>query len=67
MREETLRGQGACGPDPEPIIEKLRESAAAGLDHVHVHQVGPDQDGFIRFWDREVRPRLVAPKSERPS
>jgi coenzyme F420-dependent glucose-6-phosphate dehydrogenase len=58
VREEDLAAKVPCGPDPEPIIEKLRESAAAGLDHVHVHQVGPDQDGFIRFWDREVRPKL---------
>ena len=58
VREEDLAAKVPCGPDPEPIIEKLRESEAAGLDHVHVHQVGPDQDGFIRFWDREVRPKL---------
>ena len=26
--------------------------------HVYVHQVGPDQEGFFRFYQREVLPRL---------
>ena len=37
----------------------LGKPAGAGiLDHVHLHQIGPDQDGFFEFWDRELRPKL---------
>ena len=36
----------------------LQEFIDAGYDHVYVHQVGPDQDGFIDFYGREVLPRL---------
>jgi G6PDH family F420-dependent oxidoreductase len=32
--------------------------ADAGFDHVHVHQVGADQETFFRFYEREVLPRL---------
>ena len=28
--------------------------------HRHFHQIGPDQDGFFRFWERELRPVLEA-------
>lgn len=32
--------------------------AAAGYDHVFIHQVGPDQEGFLSFAERELLPRL---------
>ena len=47
-----------CGPDPEPVLEQVREWERAGFDHIAFHQVGPDQDGFFRFWEKELRPRL---------
>jgi hypothetical protein len=28
------------------------------LDMLEVHQVGPDQEGFFRFWERELVPAL---------
>ncbi|MEX2226506.1 MAG: TIGR03557 family F420-dependent LLM class oxidoreductase [Dehalococcoidia bacterium] len=47
-----------CGPDPQKHIEQIRKYANAGFDHVYVHQVGPDQQGFIDFYQREVVPQL---------
>ena len=47
-----------CGPDPQRHIEKIREYADAGFDHVYVHQIGPDQQGFIEFYRREIMPQL---------
>jgi G6PDH family F420-dependent oxidoreductase len=47
-----------CGPDPDPVVRAVLRFAAAGFTRVYVHQVGPDQAGFFRFWDREVRPLL---------
>ena len=43
-----------CGPDPERHRRAIQEFADAGFDHVYVHQVGKDQDGFIRFYEREL-------------
>jgi G6PDH family F420-dependent oxidoreductase len=48
-----------CGPDPEPVVELVRSWEQAGFDRIALHQVGPDQDGFFRFWEQEVRPRLA--------
>ena len=44
------------GPDPAPYREKINEYLEAGYDHVYIHQVGPDQEGFIRFAERELIP-----------
>ena len=48
----------ACGPDPERHLQLIREFEQAGFDHVYVHQVGPDQDGFFRFYEREILPKV---------
>ena len=47
-----------CGPDPEPVLEAVKTWEEAGFDHVALHQVGPDQEGFFAFWEQELRPRL---------
>jgi len=59
VRPEDIAEAIVCGPDPEMHAAKIREYADAGYDHVYVHQVGPDQEGFFRFYEREVLP-LVA-------
>jgi len=49
-----------CGPDPERHLERIREFEAAGFDHVYIHQVGPDQEGFFRFYESEILSRELA-------
>jgi coenzyme F420-dependent glucose-6-phosphate dehydrogenase len=60
VTEEAVGELVACGPDPERHLELIRRYADAGYDHVFVHQVGPDQEGFLRFYERELAPRLEA-------
>lgn len=36
------------------MIQLGKEFAKAGFDNVHLHQVGPDQDGFLGFFEREL-------------
>jgi len=43
-----------CGPDPELHREHVKRFEDAGYDHVFVHQVGPDQEGFLRFYANEI-------------
>ncbi|HEX6752637.1 MAG TPA: TIGR03557 family F420-dependent LLM class oxidoreductase [Solirubrobacterales bacterium] len=45
-----------CGPDPERHRTAIQEYVDAGYDHVYVHQIGPEQDGFFDFYEREVLP-----------
>ena len=47
-----------CGPDPEPVLEAIRAWERAGFDQIALHQVGPDQTGFFRFWEQDVQPKL---------
>ena len=48
-----------CGPDPGPLVEQIDAYADAGYDHVYLHQVGRDQEGFFRFAERELLPRYA--------
>ncbi len=47
-----------CGPDAERHVEKIREYEQAGYDHVYIHQGGRDQEGFFRFNEREILPKI---------
>jgi hypothetical protein len=58
VRSDDVAGEIICGPDPGPVLEAIRTYEEGGLDHVHLHQVGPDQDGFLEFWRRELAPKL---------
>ena len=54
---EDVAESVVCGPDPDRIAEQIDAFVDAGFDHVYIHQVGPDQEGFIRFAERELLPR----------
>lgn len=58
LTEEAVAESVVCGPDPTRHLEAIQQYAEAGFDHVCVHQVGPDQEGFLRFYAREILPRL---------
>lgn len=59
VREEDAAKSVPCGPDVEPIVDSVRQYLDAGYDHLYFHQIGPDQEGFFRFWERELRPLLA--------
>jgi coenzyme F420-dependent glucose-6-phosphate dehydrogenase len=58
VREDDVAQAVVCGPDPERHVDAIKQFAEAGFDHVYIHQVGPDQEGFFRFYEREVLPRF---------
>jgi coenzyme F420-dependent glucose-6-phosphate dehydrogenase len=51
---EKVKEGVVVGPDAGQYLAKIDEYAQAGFDHVYIHQVGPDQEGFIRFAEREI-------------
>jgi G6PDH family F420-dependent oxidoreductase len=63
---EDIAEAVVCGPDPERIVEKAAEFVDAGFDHVYIHQVGPDQRGFLALWERELRSALDRLVSRQP-
>jgi G6PDH family F420-dependent oxidoreductase len=48
-----------CGPEVERYAEQAQKYVDAGFDHLYFHQVGRDQDGFFRFWQERLAPRLA--------
>jgi coenzyme F420-dependent glucose-6-phosphate dehydrogenase len=55
---ELMKDRMVLGPDPDRHRAAVEEFARAGFRQVYVHQVGPDQEGFFRFYEREILPRL---------
>ncbi|MBW3591975.1 MAG: TIGR03557 family F420-dependent LLM class oxidoreductase [Actinobacteria bacterium] len=54
--EEHIPGSLVCGPNPKAHLEMIDEYEKAGFDHIFVHQVGPDQTGFLNFYETQVLP-----------
>ena len=60
LTEEQVTSSLACGPDiRDELVENVGKYVDAGYDHVYFHQIGPDQEGFFRFWERELQPALA--------
>jgi G6PDH family F420-dependent oxidoreductase len=58
VSEEMVAEKVTCGNDPEEHVAAIKEYVDAGFDEVYVAQMGPDQEGMIRFYEREVLPLL---------
>lgn len=54
ITEEQVASVITCGPDPRPHLDAIEKYVDAGFDHVYIHQVGPDQAGFIEFARKEL-------------
>ena len=58
VTEEQVAEVVPCGPDAARHLAKIAEYVNAGYDHVYIHQIGPDQAGFIKFAEGELLPAL---------
>jgi G6PDH family F420-dependent oxidoreductase len=58
VTEDAVAESIVCGPDADRHVQAITTYAEAGYDQICVHQVGPDQEGFMRFYERDVLPRL---------
>lgn len=58
VTEDMVAATLPHGPDPGPYAHAIRQYADAGYDEVYIHNIGPDQEGFLRFFEAEVRPKL---------
>ena len=56
LDEDAVAKVIVCGPDPQAHLEKIQAGIDAGYDNLHIYQVGPDQEGFFRFYEREILP-----------
>jgi G6PDH family F420-dependent oxidoreductase len=58
VSEEDVAKVIVCGPDPDAHVERIQQYQKAGYDHIYIHQVGAQQEGFFRFYEQAVLPRL---------
>ena len=59
---EQVKAQFACGPEARRHLEVARQFADAGFDHLVAMNAGPDPDGFMDFFARELAGPLRALK-----
>jgi hypothetical protein len=57
-REDIEGSEMPLGPDPDPVLQSISAAKDAGIDHIYLHQVGDPLQGFIDFWNEDLRPNL---------
>jgi G6PDH family F420-dependent oxidoreductase len=60
ITQDDVGEKVVCGSNADRFIEKIEKSADMGFDHICIHQVGDDQQGFIEFMQAEVMPSFTA-------
>jgi hypothetical protein len=59
VTEDDATKSVPCGPDVAgDLVESVEKYVDAGYDHLYFHQIGPDQDGFFRYWESELSDAL---------
>jgi coenzyme F420-dependent glucose-6-phosphate dehydrogenase len=56
---ELVAKSVVCGPDPARYLAKIQAYVDAGYDHIYLHQIGPDQEGFFRFCQQTIMPEFA--------
>lgn len=56
---EKIAKEIVCGPDKQKHIDQIKQFAEAGITHVYIHQVGPKQEEFFKFYEKEILPEFV--------
>lgn len=58
VREEDITKNVVCGNDPQKHLDAIQEYIDLGFEHIYVHQIGPDQEGFFEFYQQKILPQL---------
>jgi G6PDH family F420-dependent oxidoreductase len=57
---DQVREHFACGPDVSRHLQLAQQFVDAGFDHIVCQNAGPDPDGFLDFFQRELSGPLRA-------
>ncbi|WP_265110970.1 TIGR03557 family F420-dependent LLM class oxidoreductase [Halosolutus halophilus] len=55
-REDVAEAGTTTDPDPQAHIDSIEQAIDVGYDHVYVHQIGPEQELALQFYEEEVLP-----------
>jgi coenzyme F420-dependent glucose-6-phosphate dehydrogenase len=58
MGEPDIPGDSIIGPKTDRYLEAVQTMQKNGFDHIYLHQVGPDQEGFLTFFKKTLLPAL---------
>ena len=58
VTEDMAVKNTACGPDVADFVAAVQPYIDAGIDEIFLSQIGPDQEGFFRFWETELKDAL---------
>ena len=58
MREPRIPEDTILGPKTSSYLKAIQTLQESGYDHIYLHQIGPDQDGFFKFFKNELMPLL---------
>jgi coenzyme F420-dependent glucose-6-phosphate dehydrogenase len=63
VTEDMVAKEVVCGPDVERHAAAIQRFVAAGFTTIYLHQIGPDQLGFLEFCRRELLPQFARDES----
>lgn len=58
MGDPIIPEDTVLGPNPGSYLKEIQSLQEDGFDHIYLHQIGPDQEGFIQFFKSELLPLL---------
>jgi coenzyme F420-dependent glucose-6-phosphate dehydrogenase len=62
---DKIRSLLPCGPDPDKHLHAIRKYITAGFDHIFVHQIGPNQESFMEFYEQRIFPEITRKVGQR--
>jgi coenzyme F420-dependent glucose-6-phosphate dehydrogenase len=63
VTEDDVAERITCGNDVEKHLQAIQKYVDAGYDHIYIHQIGQDQEGFFKFYRESVLPELNLEKA----
>ena len=60
VTRDLIAEQIVCGDDVDAVVEAVGEYVDAGFTMLHFHQIGPDQQAFLDWWQVELADALNA-------
>lgn len=58
MGDPIIPKDTVLGPNPDLYLKAIQSLQENGFDHIYLHQIGPDQEGFFKFFKSELLPTL---------
>ncbi len=54
--EDIAAGSTLTGANPQEHIDRIESAVDTGYDHIHIHQIGQDQNRLFEFYENDVLP-----------